>query len=328
MNAMKMDNINKVLFITLSNIGDAILTLPALTCLKDNFKDAKVDVVAGPRSKEVFIKDPSINKIFIYDKHASLKEKIGFVKNLRKERYDLAVDMKTSLMPLLAGARYRNSLISFKPSGLKHKRLIHLNKLRGLGLACGTRRNIYIDQGDRSKIDNILKQKGAKDTDTLIGISPSCLSLTKEWRMDGFIEVVKGLVKKADTRIILIGEETKKDVSGHILKSVSSANIIDLTGKTDLGELFAAIERMKILVSCDSASMHIASDLGIRVVSIFGPTDPLEYGPAGKYSVVIQKKLDCVPCKRPACRFNNECMDEIKPEEVIEAVNKLLESNM
>ncbi|MBU1148041.1 MAG: hypothetical protein KKD11_06770, partial [Candidatus Omnitrophica bacterium] len=59
----------KLIFITLSNIGDVILTLPALTALKDNFPGAKIDVVTGPRPKRVFTKDPRINKILTYDKH-------------------------------------------------------------------------------------------------------------------------------------------------------------------------------------------------------------------------------------------------------------------
>ena len=59
----------KILFITLSNIGDVILTLPVLSALKDNFPDAVIDVVVGPRPKDIFAKDPKIRDVFVYDKH-------------------------------------------------------------------------------------------------------------------------------------------------------------------------------------------------------------------------------------------------------------------
>jgi len=101
----------KILFITLSNIGDVILTLSVFSALKDSFQKEKIDVVVGPRAKEVFQKDPRVGNLFIYDKHANLKEKIAFIKKIRKKNYDLAVDMRASLIPLLIGARKRTSLI-------------------------------------------------------------------------------------------------------------------------------------------------------------------------------------------------------------------------
>ena len=77
---MKLSNIHKILFITLSNIGDVILTLPVLSVLKDNFPDAFIDVVVGPRPEEVFKKDPRVSKVFIYNKHAALKDKMRFIR--------------------------------------------------------------------------------------------------------------------------------------------------------------------------------------------------------------------------------------------------------
>ena len=108
---MKLKNIHKILFITLSNIGDAILTLPVLSALRDNFPEAGIDVVVGPRPQEVFKKDPRISSVFIYDKHAGLKDKIAFIKKLRAEKYDLAIDMKASFLPFLIGARYGTPII-------------------------------------------------------------------------------------------------------------------------------------------------------------------------------------------------------------------------
>src|SRR3989338_8829080 len=132
---MKLSNIRKVLFITLSNIGDVILTLPVLSALRDNFPDAKIDILVGPRPEQVFRKDPRVNKIFAYDKHAALRDKAGFIKRLRNERYDLAVDMRSSLFPFFIGAIYRTPIIicraqaCLRPTKLKHKMLLHLEKI-------------------------------------------------------------------------------------------------------------------------------------------------------------------------------------------------------
>ncbi|MFH1782212.1 MAG: glycosyltransferase family 9 protein [Candidatus Omnitrophota bacterium] len=320
---MRLNNIHKILFITLSNIGDVILTLPVLTCLKDNFKDASIDIVLGPRPKDIFKKDPLVNKVIVYDKHSSLKDKVGFIKDLRKEKYDLAVDMRSSLIPFLIGARYKTCIFS-KRSPSRHKRQAHLEKLKDFDLYCKVGKNIHVAKEDREKIERILKESGIDSGSLLIGMSPSCLSLTKEWEKDYFIEIIKEILKRTDAKVVLIGEESKKSVSEHIVKGVNSTNIIDLTGKTNINELFAIVERFNVLLTCDNASMHIASDLGIKVVSIFGPTDPEEYGPTGNDDVVFQKKLSCVPCKKALCRFDHECMKAIKPAEVLEAVERLV----
>jgi len=315
---MKLSNVNKILFITLSNIGDVILTLPVLTALKCNFKDAKIDVVVGPRPEQIFEKDPRVNRVFVYDKHAKLKDKIKFIKGLRKEKYSLAIDMKTSLLPLLAGAKNRSSLFPVRKSGVKHKRLIHLESLRPFGITYTEQKNIYIDGEARKKIEKVLEENGVGDKDILIGISPSSRSHLKQWKKDGFTEVIKKVLKNPGYKIILIGDTNEAGLSKEIEKEVASPGLIDLTGKTNLNELFALIEKLSLLLTCDSASMHIASDLRVKVIAIFGPTDPAEYGPGGDKDIVIRKNLECSPCKKAQCKFGtHECMAAISAEEVL-----------
>lgn len=321
---MRLNNIQKILFITLTNIGDAVLTLPVLSALKQNFPGAKIDVVAGPRPKDIFIKDPRINNIFTYDKHALLKDKIAFITKLRKERYDLAVDMRKSLIPFLIGSIYRTSIFSIETSGARHKKSAHLNKLKPLGITYREERNIYIDENDRVKIDRLLVEFGVNKGDILIGVSPISRSPLKEWHKQGFIEVIDTLLEEGRYKVVLIGDVNEVNSSKEIENSIKHKGLINLTGQTNLNELFALIERLGILLTCDSANLHIACGLGIKVVAIFGPTDHREYGPRGPKDIVIRKNLKCSPCKKAVCRFNHECMSQIKPEEVLEAIKMAL----
>jgi ADP-heptose:LPS heptosyltransferase len=262
---MKISNIRKILFITLSNIGDVILTLPVLSGLKKKFPEASIDVVVGPR-------------------HMS-----GFLRGCYKTK--------------------------------KHKKTIHMEKVRNIGVDCEERENIYIDDSDREKIKKILEDLGVKENDILVAVSPSSLSLLKEWRLQGFIEVINSLLTDKQRKVVLIGDRSQTNRSEKIRGAVNNDALMDLTGKINLRELFALIERMNILLTCDSAAMHIAGDLGVRVAAIFGPTDPAEYGPPGKDDVVIRKKgLKCSPCKKAECVFEHECMNEITSEEVYKAV--------
>ena len=297
----------KLIFITLSNIGDVILTLPVLTALKDNFPGAEIDVVAGPRPKHVFTKDPQINRIFTYDKHASLKDKIAFVGKLRKEKYDLAVDMRNSLLPILIGAKKRTPL--FSKNKKIHKRLAHLEKLDSLGIKYKEKQSIYIHDEDKRFVEKLLEESGLKKGDAILGISPGSRSSLKQWSAHGFIEVIDELLRQGKHKIVLIGESNER--------VFSHKGVIDLTGKTNLNQLFALIERMQLLLTCDSASLHIACDLGVKVIAIFGPTDAREYGPTGKDDIVIRKDFKCSPCKKATCKFNHECMSQLTSKDVL-----------
>jgi len=320
---MKLSNVRKILFITLSNIGDAILTLPVLSALKDNLPEASIDIVVGPRPQEVFKKDPRVNNVFIYDKHAGLKDKITFIKKLKAEKYDLAIDMKTSLLPLIIGAKYRSALLPVTRSGIKHKRLIHLESLRPFGLIYKQQKNIYIDDEAREKIEDILQRKGIKNTDIIIGVCPGSKSHLKQWKKQGFADVINSILKNPQYKVILIGDTKEAGLSKEIAARIKQPGLIDLTGKTNLNELFALVEKFNLLLTGDSASLHIASDLGVKVVAIFGPTDPREYGPRGKEDIVIRKDLKCSPCKKAQCKFGtHECMAAITAEEVLEAIRR------
>lgn len=323
---MKLRNIHKILFITLSNIGDVILTLPVLSALKDNFPDARIDIVVGPRPEQVFRKDPRVSNIFIYNKHTGLKDKMEFIKRLKARRYDLAIDMKTSLLPVLIAAKNRTGLFPVIKSKIKHKRLVHLESLAPFGINYREQKNIYIDDGSRKEIDRMLKESKVKDTDTLIGVSPGSRSHLKQWKKQGFEDVISNIIKNPQYKVVLIGDLDEAGFSGEIAAAVNQEDrLIDLTGKTSLNELFALIERFNLLLTCDSAAMHIASDLGVKVVAIFGPTDPEEYGPKGDKDIVIRRNLKCSPCKKAQCEFGtHECMYSITPEEVLAAVNKIL----
>jgi hypothetical protein len=95
----------KILVVTLSNIGDAVLTLPVIGALRERYKDALIDVVVGPRAAEIFDSDPRINKAYVYDKSASLLAKVSLILDIRKAGYDLAIDLRNSILGLLSGAK-------------------------------------------------------------------------------------------------------------------------------------------------------------------------------------------------------------------------------
>ncbi len=116
----------KILFVTLSNIGDCILTLPVLDLLREKFPQAKVTCLVPPRPKEIFINNSLIEKVIIFDKHSKLINKIKLFFSLGKEKFDLVVDLRNSFFGAFLPAKKRSSPFRIIPSKIKHMKDRHL----------------------------------------------------------------------------------------------------------------------------------------------------------------------------------------------------------
>ena len=95
-------------------------------------------------------------------------------------------------------------------------------------------------------------------------------------------------------------------------------------GSTTIQQLAALMQRARLVITNDSASLHLACAAGAPVLALFGPTDPRKYGPTGARDEVIQRRLFCVPCEHALCRFHHECMRFISAEEVCSTAKRML----
>lgn len=313
--------VKNILVITLSNIGDVILTMPIIATLHDTFKDAKLDVMVGPRAKELFEKDRRINRLIIYDKHTSALEKKRLTYSLRKNHYDLVVDFRHTIFGWLLQPTYRTKVV-FRSLGPMHRRDLHASRLKNLGVDVDyTLCPLWIDEADKDYIKRILSEHGIRKK--FVVINPGARSHIKRWTEEGFSFIADKLIKDCGVDIVFVGDKEDGPVVSGIVQSVKG-NFIDLSGKTTLGELAALIGMSQLVVSNDSAPMHLACALKVPVVALFGPTDPGTYGPTGENDVVINKFLPCAPCKKAQCAFNHECMKLIDKEYVFEKAKEIL----
>ncbi|MGE4357358.1 MAG: lipopolysaccharide heptosyltransferase II [Candidatus Omnitrophota bacterium] len=323
------DRIKKILLISLSNIGDIILTTPVLENLKENFPSASFDVLVGPRGKEVLEKDKKIRNLIFYNKKASWKEKISLFKRLRCEKYDLVIDLRHTLLPFLIRPRYKTPFLKYISKHKLHMRDKHLRMIDYLGKDFYLSRIapvVHFDQQDEDYIDNLFKKSEVGKDDVLVVISPSARSSTKRWAEENFIEVAKVLREDCKARIVLVGSAEDVLITQKI-KAVIGDEVLDFAGMTTIPQLVVLLKRAKVLITNDSAVLHCGSAVNIPTFAIFGPTDPLKYGPLAENSFVFRRLLPCVPCEKAQCRYGSrKCLELIKPREVINAVKKFLAS--
>ncbi|MCX5703868.1 MAG: lipopolysaccharide heptosyltransferase II [Candidatus Omnitrophica bacterium] len=319
--------ISKILFITLTNIGDVFLSLPALDYLRARFPGSEITVMLGERPKEIFENNPNINRVIVYNKQAKLKEKIKLFRGLDQEKFDLVVDLRNSLFGFLLRAKYKTSLFLSLPQGLKHMSQRHLYRLpkeiKGSQDSPGAR-TLYISPSDERYISDALKQNGIIQEDKTIVISAGARSHIKRWPSDKFVELIPALVGEFNVKVILVGDKEDLAINKYIRERLKCP-VADLTAKTTLTQLACLLESASLLVTNDSAVLHLASYLDIPIVSIFGPTDEAKYGPWSQLSRIVKRDISCRPCQKAQCCFNTlNCLRLIKVNDVLRRVQEIL----
>lgn len=323
-----MEGVKKILVVTLSNIGDVVLTLPVIGALRHNFRDAEVDVVVGPRAKEIFEADPRINSMYIYDKRSSLVSKAILLSRLRRKRYDLLVDLRNSLFGFFVKARFCSKPVrnAQRATGEAcHKIDEHLAKISQMGLeAGGEAYPAWISKDDEEKAARLLSVKGVTHDDRLICVCPGAKSHIKRWNEERFAAVCDMLIDACKVKIVLAGDGSDKEICDRVIGRMKN-HAVSVAGLTNLRELAWIIKRSLLVITNDSAPLHVAGSVATPAVAIFGPTDHRKYGPRKGAGTALFKKLHCSPCEVALCKYNLECMKAITVGEVFDAAKRILD---
>ncbi len=306
-----MKNVNKILLITLTNIGDAVLSLPVVLVLKEKYPSAKLDVLLGQPPAELFKKISYFRQVIVYNKKVSWLRKLNLILRLRREKYDLIIDLRHSLFPLFIGAKRHTPLLFRVPKKIKHIRDFYLWKLKisGVNFSTFSLHNLFaISPNEEKMVNNFLKTKGIYEQDKLIIFAPGAKDKIKRWRTENFAWLSDKLTEQG--RIILVGSSEEKNVIDEII-SFARKIPLRLDGKIDLKNLIVLLKRCSLFVGNDSAPMHISSLLENPTIGIFGPTDVEKFKPLGKKSRVIKKGAS---------------INLVKPQEVLEVAKELIKN--
>jgi heptosyltransferase-2 len=322
----------KILFITLSNIGDCVLTLPVLEALRDEYPKALISCLVPERPKEIFVNNSAVDKIIIFDKHAKLKNKIKLFFSLSKEKFDIVVDLRNSFFGAFLPAKKRSSPLRFIPGKFKHMKDRHLfwACFAGYPFRSKKQQSLVISSEDISYIEGLLNEKSLSGSSKLIVVAPGARSQIKRWDKQNFSQLCGRLIKEG-WDIILAGDKTDEPVCTYVWQAslpdgqVGPGRILNLCSKTSISQLAALLKKSRILITNDSAVMHLASYLNVPVAAIFGPTDENKYGPWSQEKIVIKKDIFCRPCEKAQCRFASlSCLSCLKVDDVFKQVNFLL----
>ncbi len=342
---------NNILVLQTAFIGDAILTLPLIQVLKKSYPNSSIDVVVVPGTVKIFSHHPAISSIIPYDKRGKESGLIGFWRlrnQLRAKNYDLIVIPHRSVRSaLLAWMLKPNVRIGFDRSAGRFlfTRIVHydpteheidrnLSLLSPLSLRINKNElpQLYPSAEDVQVVDSVLDGFGLKENH-IITAAPGTIWNTKRWPADRFATMCKQLSSKCSA-VLLIGGKEDSALCEDIAGMSNAKNVFTVAGKLSLLQSAELIKRSRVLISNDSAPMHIAVAVATPVIAIFGATVP-EYGfaPRGAHNIVIETKgLKCRPCSihgGKTCPIGTfECMRAITSELVVNKVMPFLQKKV
>lgn len=338
----------KVLIIKLSSIGDVIQTLPALHALRQGFEKkgvkARIDWLVEEAASAVLSGNPLIDNVIVVRNRGwktHFMENMKIARMLASARYDMVLDfqglLKSGIWVWLSKGKRRIGFSNARElSGIflnekaapydpdKHAvdRYLDLAGYAG-GEGGEAVFQLHISNGDWKRAEGILNDNGISGKTPFFVIAARARWRTKQWNDDALSRAAKAITEKRGMHAVLIGGRADREgLDG--LRARIGKMAVNLAGDTTLKEL-AALEKMsRFVLAVDSGPMHLASAAGARTVALFGPTAPWRTGPYGRKNIIIRKGLECSPCFKKRCS-DARCMKEITAEEVVMAVEKMLD---
>ncbi|HRZ86973.1 MAG TPA: glycosyltransferase [bacterium] len=322
----------KILIVKLSALGDIVLISPSIRALKNKYRYASLSVLTSSRYKSLFANCPDIDTIFTYDKEKNVGAIVSAVRGIRRGRYDIAIDfqntIRSHLILFLSGIRKTvgynrhggHFLLSdsITADSKPIDPVSHQFKLLSLlGITLEDRRiEFWSNDDDARMIDNFLKRHGVTNGETLVAVSPggSPRWETKRWPKERFVELIRELGEKYRAKIVLVGGEDNADLKEYFGQH-AGVPYVDAIGETSVTQLGALIRRCSLLITGDTAPLHIAAGCAVPFVALFGPTDPQRHLPSGT-GVAITKNVSCSPCGKSVCEVFL-CMDKITVSDVL-----------
>ena len=342
-------DLKRILALRLDRLGDFLTTLPALKALRDAAPDAHLELAVGSWNEPIARRLPFIDSVRIVDTPwAAWGKKVRFqdarqaLRGHLEETPDLAIDFQGDVRVLLLMATTRAKLrAGYDNTGGRYL-LTHrgrwdekkswywqnLELVRALfpDAESDLRPVNFVTPEDREQAKPLIGESSRP----LVGIHPSAGRALKQWELEKFAALADRLSARA--RVILTGASGDRALVETIVAKATSKPET-LVGN-ELATFAAVVERFDVFVTGDTGPMHLSHAVGTPNVAIFGPSDPVRYGPPDNDAVwrrVVRQPVYCSPCnmiRRPPTECARatapECIAGISVEQVLDAVKDAL----
>jgi heptosyltransferase-1 len=338
----------RILIIRLSAIGDVIMASGLIPALRAAYPNARIAWLTEAAHADLLRHNPRLNQVYLWprgrwrqlrrERHYRelWREARGLVGALRAERFDWVIDLqgliKSGVWTWLSGGRRRIGLGSregsqFLMTEIVDRRVDDLRigkEYRKLAETLTGRTDTFaldiaVSEDERKRARELLESAGV--TGAFAVICPFTTRPQKHWFDERWAELAARLAGERRLAVVMLGGPADKARAESI--AAQAPGLVNLAGRTNLGQCAAVVEKAKLLIGVDTGLTHLGIALSVPTMAIFGSTRPyLDTGrPTAK---VLYEPLDCSPCRRrPTCGGTFDCMKAHTVESVLTAIETL-----
>ena len=331
----------RILIVAPSWVGDALLSQPLLTLLKQRDPGSTIDVLGPGWALPIFRRMPEVNETiespFAHGELA-LRKRLKTGRSVRARHYDRAYvlpnSFKSALVPLFARIPERIGfvgearhwlltdarLLDERALPLMVQRFAHLAAPRGSALdAALPNPRLQVEPAER---DHLMAQLGLVRPPHLICFCPGAeYGPAKRWPPHYFGELAAALHAEGST-VWIVGSSKERDM-GEAIRERSAGVAVNLCGSTTLDQALVVLSGADLVVTNDSGLMHVAAALDRPMVALYGSSSPAFTPPLSRRAQILKLDVPCSPCFERTCPLGHfDCMMKLMPARVLAEIHR------
>lgn len=351
----------RILAVRLDNLGDVLVTTPAIHAVKAALPGAEITLLASPAGAQAGRLNHDISEVIVHQApwvdpwgrlpHDSAREQ-ALIERLRRGGFDAAViftSFRQSSLPAayacyLADIPLRLAASIDGPGSLLTTRHKHAERLeheveRGLSLvgAVGiapaeTRLVLDISEPARQRARARWAVLTGSSDAPLVVVHPGCSMPARTYPAEQYVDAVAELTRGLNATAVLTGAESERELAGGIVANLPAdarSQVHDVSGELEFEELCALIDCADLVVTNNTGPMHIAAATATPVVVLFALTNPVEqWGPWRTPHRILNHDVPCRLCYAKICPYNQECIRSVSAREAVDAAHELLDGRL
>lgn len=329
-------------------VGDMVMAQSLFKYLRQQFPDARLDILAPAWTRPLLDRMPEVNDALIMPLgHGHFqffaRRNLGLEIRNHGEKYTHAIvlpsSFKSALVPFFANIKQRIGFLGEMRWGLLNDarridkkilprtvdRFVSLGDLKGRSTG---KIHIYNDtlqpslEINQKNVESALKQFNIPDSKSpVLGLCPGAeYGPAKQWPAGYYADIARQKLSQG-WQVWLFGSDKDRAVTSEINK-LTQNQCLDFGGKTSLANAIDLMSCTDTIVSNDSGLMHVAAALGKKLIALYGSSDPGFTPPLTGKAKVLTLDLDCSPCFKRNCPLGHtNCLVQLKPDQVLNALD-------
>ncbi|MDB5815937.1 MAG: waaF [Rhodocyclales bacterium] len=343
------NNARDILCVRLDNMGDVLMTTPALRALKESVPDRHLTLLTSPSGAAVANHIPEVDQVIMYDapwvKCANTHDASSdrrMISRLDAADYDAAViftvysqcALPAALMcmmadiPLRLGHSRENPYLLLTDwvretepqSGVRHEVQRQLDLVASVGAHTEDRHlSFALNNADRGALQAKLSRRGVDLRRPWLVLHPGATAASRRYSAAQYTAAAQGIRARLDCQILVTGSDEEVPLC-HAMQESLGRNVFSLAGELTLGEFGTLIAGSAVLLSNNSGPVHIAAAVGTPVVDLYALTNP-QHTPWLVPNRVLFHDVPCRNCYKSVCpEGHHACLAEVAPQDVVTAV--------